>query len=141
MKETKIKPPRVKKNKPESGKFYEFKVFILEIFEGIDKDGNEKHDKKNKIFTAAFTTLVILNLIAIIFGSTEDLNSSLIKILLYFEVFSVVIFTIEYILRIMIANLRYNARWTKEYNSIIGRSRKAEAERARLLNEKEKNIH
>ena len=52
-------------------------------------------------------TLILLNVIAIIFETIPEINNIMGLFLRQFEIFSVVIFTIEYIMRIYVSDLTY----------------------------------
>lgn len=54
----------------------------------------------SRIFTIFIITLITLNVIAVILETVEGLSSQYSAIFFTFEIFSIVIFTIEYILRI-----------------------------------------
>lgn len=56
-------------------------------------------------FDVFIITLIILNVIAIVLESIEPLRQHFQKQFDYFEIFSVIVFTVEYILRIWTANL------------------------------------
>ena len=70
-----------------------------------------ENDKPNnlicKIFELFIITLVILNVFAVIISSFNNLSNSLLDFLNFFEIISVLIFTIEYLLRLLTANLLY----------------------------------
>jgi voltage-gated potassium channel len=67
------------------------------VFEIVDIPAPD--DKTSKIFDVFIFTLIILNVISVIFETTE-LGKNLLKYFQLFEVISVAIFTIEYLLRI-----------------------------------------
>lgn len=73
------------------------------IFEVIEKANGK--DILSKIFDISIIILIILNVIAVIINSFSDLPVFLNVILKYFEIISIVIFTIEYLLRIWTADL------------------------------------
>lgn len=80
------------------------KLFLFDVF-------GEHSDDKNWIYKVDdhfITTLIILNVFAIILQSYESLNSQYYKFFHLFEVFSVIVFTLEYLIRIWIADLNYN---------------------------------
>lgn len=56
-------------------------------------------------FDVFIITLIILNVIAIVLESIEPLREQFQSLFDYFEIFTVIIFTVEYILRIWTANL------------------------------------
>jgi voltage-gated potassium channel len=75
------------------------------IFEIIEK--SENGDKASLIFDYFIIVLICLNIIAIIIGSIDNLQNIYSKQLLFFEYFSIFIFTVEYILRIWTAPYKY----------------------------------
>ncbi|MFC2107517.1 ion transporter [Bacteroidota bacterium] len=75
------------------------------IFRIIDhKDNNTR---ANQIFEYLLITLILLNVIAIVLDSFEEFSNQYGNFLLIFEAVSVAIFSIEYILRIYTAKLKY----------------------------------
>jgi len=56
------------------------------------------------------TTLIVLNVLAIILQSFRSIDKSLGDFFLYFEIFSVVVFTLEYLIRFWVADIHYNYR-------------------------------
>jgi voltage-gated potassium channel len=71
----------------------------------------------NSVFDYFIATLIILNIAAIAIESLSDIGSDFLKILKVFEVISLVIFTIEYLLRIYVADLVFPR--DKRLSSII----------------------
>lgn len=64
-----------------------------------------RHFINNNIYFIQFIyVLIILNIIAIILESYQDLHAKFKNIFYYFELFSVIIFTLEYIIRIWISD-------------------------------------
>lgn len=80
------------------------KTSIFQLIEG--KNGNNKAEKYVELF---ISVLIILNVIAIFIESYKQLDPSYKVILRQFEIFSIVIFTIEYALRIWTADLKYTS--------------------------------
>ena len=75
------------------------------IYQLIDEDkGNNKADAYVNYFIFG---LIIMNVIAVFFESYDQLNPQYKVFLHWFELFSVLIFTIEYLLRIWTADLKY----------------------------------
>lgn len=74
---------------------------VFEIIERAKKD-----DAPSKIFDIAIIGLIVLNVVAVIINSFTELSLVLINTLKYFEIISVIIFTIEYVLRLWTADLR-----------------------------------
>jgi voltage-gated potassium channel len=58
----------------------------------------------NKYFIQFIYALIILNIIALILESYKEVNDRFESVFYYFEVFSVIIFTIEYIIRIWVSD-------------------------------------
>jgi len=58
----------------------------------------------NKYFIKFIYALIVLNIVALILESYEELNSKYGSVFYFFEVFSVAIFTVEYILRIWVSD-------------------------------------
>lgn len=75
-------------------------------------------DIPSKVFDAFIITLILLNVLAIILESFQSIRIKYEWILKGFEIFSVVIFTVEYILRIWTADLKM-----KEKNPFLSRGR------------------
>lgn len=78
-----------------------FKCRIFEIIQSANDD-----DTASKVFDLFIISLIILNVILVI-ADTFTLPSNLKIISRYIDIFSVVIFTIEYILRIWTADMLY----------------------------------
>ena len=77
----------------------------LRIYHLVEKGSNGS--KFNLIFDYAIMTLICLNIIAMILESEATFYSSNHKALYFFEAISIVIFSIEYLLRIYVADLTY----------------------------------
>ena len=58
------------------------------------------HDKIGRVVDAILITLIALNVLAVIFETLPDLSQIWIDIFYWFEIFSVIIFTLEYIFRV-----------------------------------------
>jgi len=71
------------------------KIRIWEIVE-VAKEG----DKLSKTFDIFILTLIALNVIAVIFGTVQIVDKNMGSLLYGFEIISVVIFTIEYLMRL-----------------------------------------
>jgi voltage-gated potassium channel len=65
--------------------------------------------RMNLIFDFAIMTLIILNVVAIILESVPEINRKMEDFLLAFEIFSVLVFSIEYLLRIYISEYTHPA--------------------------------
>ena len=74
-------------------------------FEILDcaKDG----DKASKAFDIFIIVLIVLNVIALMLDSFSDLPDLVQKVLKNFELFSIIIFTVEYFLRLWTAKYQY----------------------------------
>ena len=75
------------------------------IFEIIERSNG--NDIPSKVFDISIISLIVLNVIAVILNSFSNLPNALVIILNYFEIFSVIIFSIEYLLRIWTAGILY----------------------------------
>ena len=75
------------------------------VFEIIEKA--KPGDRASKIFDISIILLIVLNIIAVILNSFDDLSASLNKALLYFEYFSIIIFSTEYLIRLWTADLLF----------------------------------
>jgi voltage-gated potassium channel len=61
----------------------------------------EGHNRKSKIINGFIAFLIILNIVAVIMDSYQSINNKYFFEFYYFETFSICIFTIEYILRVI----------------------------------------
>lgn len=76
------------------------KIFLL-----IDE---ERKDKKGDIFVHYFiSALIIINVIALFLESYENINADYKTLFWYIEIFSIIVFSIEYLIRIWTADLEY----------------------------------
>lgn len=75
------------------------------IFKLVEKGSHGS--KKNLLFDYFIIILIIVNVIAIAIESISGLTQLQIKILKYFEIFSIVVFTIEFLLRIYVSDLTH----------------------------------
>lgn len=76
------------------------------IFELIDEKGINK-SKWNRWFDGFIVSLIVLSIIAIILESHESINQKFSYPFRIFEIFTIFIFTIEYLLRVWTADLKY----------------------------------
>lgn len=81
---------------------YNLKKRIFEIIEVA-----EDNDIPSKIFDIFIICLISLNVLALVISSFSNLPSTLIAILKIFEIVSVIIFTIEYLLRLWTSKFLY----------------------------------
>ena len=65
-------------------------------------DPSSLNSKSSKIFAVFIVSLILLNVAAVILGTVESLAIHHHHLLLQFEIFSVVVFTIEYLLRLWV---------------------------------------
>lgn len=75
---------------------------IIEIIE-IAKDD----DVPSKVFDIGLISIICLSIVSIIISSFENLSDNVLLALRIFEVFSVIVFTIEYLLRLWTARYAY----------------------------------
>ena len=61
----------------------------------------------NSIFLKFIYGLIIVNVLSIILVSYEEIEANYGQLLAYFEIFSVIIFSIEYLIRLWTADLEY----------------------------------
>jgi len=71
------------------------KQTVFEILEGTSR-----HQKISNAFTAFIMSIVVLSCIAIVIETVEPLNDRFFDVLKLFEYFSIMVFTIEYALRV-----------------------------------------
>jgi voltage-gated potassium channel len=74
--------------------------------------------RADKIINISIITLIILNVIAVMLETVEDIHKQYEVFFYYFDLFSVIIFTVEYVLRVWSCN-----HDPKYRHSIIGRLR------------------
>ncbi|MDD1728527.1 MAG: ion transporter [Methanospirillum sp.] len=88
---------------------------VFDIVNDRDNDGIPNH-----IFDYAIITLIVLNIIAIFLETYKPIYTEYYNFFTWFEYFSVILFTVEYILRI------WTCTYYEEYtNPVIGRLRYA----------------
>jgi len=75
------------------------------LFEILDPD--VEGDLQNKIFNISIIVLIILNIAAVFAASFNSFNDHYKEILHYFEIISVIIFSVEYLLRLFTAKYLY----------------------------------
>ena len=76
------------------------------IFELID-GGEGRKTQANRIINTAIIVLIILSVVEIILESFQELNSRFFSFFTVFEYFTVAVFTLEYLLRLWTADLKY----------------------------------
>jgi len=76
------------------------------IYEIIETD--PKNDGiANSVFSWFLMVLIWLNIAAVIFGSINEVRERFYYFFIYFEFFSIAVFTLEYLLRVMAAPCKY----------------------------------
>lgn len=75
------------------------------IFEIIEPD--RKNFRPSRIFDCVISTLIVLS-VSVVFATTFDLPPAVLSIFIWVERIASVVFTIEYVLRIWTADLRYS---------------------------------
>ncbi len=75
------------------------------LFQVVDE--NEKATKIGKFFNVFIILLILLNVVAIILESFDSLRQEYTHVFYYFEVCSVIIFTVEYLIRAFTADLKF----------------------------------
>ena len=76
---------------------------IFEVLDEYEKSSNYL----GKVIDISIIVLIVLSIIAIVLESFEVINTKYALLFKYFELFTVIIFSIEYVLRIWIADLKY----------------------------------
>lgn len=80
-------------------------ILKVKIYNLVEKGSHGS--KKNIYFDYTIMVLILLNVLAMILESIPEIDQSIHKFLFIFEIFSVIIFSIEYILRIIVADLTH----------------------------------
>ncbi len=76
------------------------------VYQIIEK--NDSKDILNRIFNYGILTLIVLTIISVVLESFQEFAIKYNNEFEYFEVISVMVFTVEYFLRIWIADIRYS---------------------------------
>lgn len=76
------------------------------IFNTIRDD--DENDLISTIFDSAIILMILLSVVSVILSTFSNLPNYIVKMNSYFEVISVIIFTIEYLLRVWTADLYYH---------------------------------
>lgn len=79
--------------------------FKEKVFDAIEK--NTRGSVIGKCFDLLIVTLILLNVAAIVFESFRQIEESYAAGLYEFELFSVIVFSAEYLLRLWTANIKY----------------------------------
>ena len=74
-------------------------------------------DQTSRLWDQFFSLLILLNVVAVTLESVEILHEKYDQIFHYFELFSILIFTVEYSLRVWVAPLKYENRATASYSA------------------------
>ena len=74
-------------------------------------------DQTSRLWDQFFSLLILLNVIAVTLESVEALHEKYDQIFHYFELFSILIFTVEYSLRVWVAPLKYENRVAASYSA------------------------
>jgi len=82
--------------------------FKREIYSILD--ASDHHNKASRLFNTFLIILICLNVLAVTLETVESLHRDYIRLFYYFEIFSVVVFSIEYVLRIwaITGNAKYS---------------------------------
>ena len=72
-------------------------------------------DQTSRLWDQFFSVLILLNVVAVTLESVEALHEKYDQIFHYFELFSILIFTVEYSLRVWVAPLKYENGVTASY--------------------------
>lgn len=96
-----------------AGRLMRIKQRLFEIIE-VAHHG----DRASRIFDLTVISLISLNILAVILSTVKSVDLALGRYLHWFEVFSVVVFTIEYLLRLWTSDLK-----TQAHDPIMGRLR------------------
>jgi len=78
------------------------------LFEIIEK--GERGDNASRAFDISLIVLILLNVLSIILESFSGIQARFKNVLNYFELFSVVIFTIEYLFRLITADYKFSSK-------------------------------
>jgi voltage-gated potassium channel len=71
----------------------------------------EGHSKRSQIINSSIAVLIVLNIVAVILDSYKSINNKYSVLFNYFETGSIVIFSIEYILRVISSPCRYDGKY------------------------------
>ena len=76
-------------------------------------------DQTSRLWDQFFSVLILLNVVAVTLESVEALHEKYDQIFHYFELFSILIFTVEYSLRVWVAPLKYENRVAASYSARV----------------------
>jgi voltage-gated potassium channel len=74
------------------------KLFIIKLYDFIEGD-----NRKSKIVNSFIAVLIVLNITAVVLDSYQSINEKYYFQLYFFEMFSICVFSIEYILRLIVS--------------------------------------
>ncbi|MDZ7838590.1 MAG: ion transporter [Actinomycetota bacterium] len=80
-----------------------YKKIKLRVYQVLEKA--EPEDKLGMAFDIFLIAIIAMNLIVIILNSVISIASNYYRAFRYFEIFSVMVFTIEYLLRLWVSNI------------------------------------
>jgi len=75
-------------------------------------------DRSSRVFDSVIITLIILNILAVVLATVQSIEAAVGRYLHWFEVFSVAVFTVEYLLRLWTSDLK-----TEHHDPVMGRIR------------------
>ena len=78
-----------------------------QIYKLVEKGSHGS--QRNLIFDYSIMILILLNVVAMVIESSKNLSESVVLFLLYFEIFSVVVFSVEYLMRIYVSDMTHPA--------------------------------
>lgn len=84
-----------------------YQKFKKRVFEILEK--GKEGDVLTQTFDVLIASLILLNVIAIILESFQDISRAYASYFNLFELFSVIVFTIEYVLRLWTADLKVHS--------------------------------
>ena len=76
-------------------------------------------DQTSRLWDQFFSLLILLNVVAVTLESVEAIHEKYDQIFHYFELFSILIFTVEYSLRVWVAPLKYENRVAASYSARV----------------------
>ena len=76
-------------------------------------------DQTSRLWDQFFSLLILFNVVAVTLESVDALHEKYDQIFHYFELFSILIFTVEYSLRVWVAPLKYENRVAASYSARV----------------------
>ena len=86
---------------------YIFNIFKLKVFKVVEKGPRE--ERAGSVFDFFIVTLIVLNVAAIILESFDEVYTRYGAVFDIFELFSVMVFTLEYAMRVWTADLKFDS--------------------------------